>query len=284
MKNLLFLCLTAFIINGCAKKIDDPLWLKVDKFQLNDNPFASNQGELTENITDAWVNMDGKILGVFSLPIKIPIIADEGEHNFIIIPGIKNNGISSTKSRFTLVEPYSIDLNLTKGDTASISPETQYYEDLTFWIEDFENINNLKLEESTASLASLETTNNPNIVAYGNYCGHIQLTDDDSLFYAYSTTPLTLPTNGRVVYMEVDFRTTHDLSTRFIQSKDGNTTDEAIATMAAQDNPKWTKIYFNLNELLSVYDNSDFYGVALRAIKNKVGDQDIYIDNIKVIY
>lgn len=284
MKHLFYLCLLAFVINGCAKKVDTPLWLKVDKFQLNENPFASDQGELTENITDAWVNMDGEILGVFSLPIKIPIIADEGEHSFVIIPGIKNNGISSTKSRYTLMEPYSVDLTLSKGDTASIAPETQYYDDLTFWIEDFENINNLKLEESNASLASLGTTNDPNIVEYGNYCGHIELTDDDSLFYAYSSAPLLLPTNGRVVYLEVDFRTSHDLSARFINSTNGVTSDDAIATMRAQDSPKWTKIYFNLNELLAVYNQADFYGIALRAIKNKVGPQDIYIDNIKVIY
>lgn len=284
MKHILFFSLFAFILNGCAKKVDNPLWIKIEKFNLKNNPFGQNQGELTENITDAWVNLDGEMLGVFSLPIKIPVIANEGEHSLILIPGIKNNGISSTKSRYTLLESYSIQATLTKDDTLTISPETQYYDDLTFWIEDFENINNLKLEESTVSDAALETTDVPNIVKYGNYCGHIHLDDNDTNFYAYSNAPIQLPKNGRIVYLEVDFMTEHDLSARFINSTNGNISDDAIATMAAQNNPKWTKIYFNLNELISIRQQADFYGIAFRAIKEKVGSSDIYIDNIKVIY
>lgn len=283
MKKLLYLSLFAFLINGCAKKIDDPMWIKIDNWQLNENPFGSNQGEMSENLTDVWVNMDGELLGVFSLPIKIPVIANEGDHEFILVPGIKEKGISATKSRYTLMENYSATFTLKKGDTLEISPETQYYEDLTFWVEDFENINNLKIEETSIS-APLETEDDPNIVKYGNYCAHIQLTDTDSIFYAYTTEPIYLPLDGSVAYLEVDFMGTHDLSARFINSTDGSIKDDALATMSGKGLNQWTKIYFNLNELMSYYNDADFYGIAFRAIKESTGLEDIYIDNVKIIY
>lgn len=285
MKKLLYLGCLLIILSACAKKIDKPLWLHIDKWQLNNNPFASGQGEMSENISDVWLNMDGKALGVFSLPITIPIIGSEGEHQFILTPGIKNNGISSTKTRYTFMENYSVNLNLSNSDTAQISPETQYFENLNFWVEDFENINNLKIEENPVSQVDLETTNDANIVKYGNYCGHIQLTDVDTFFYASAVDPMFLPQNaGKNVFMEVDFLNAHDLSARLIYSVDGFTNDDALVTMAAQENPVWKKIYINLQEVILARNDADFYAIALRAIKSKVGVQDIYIDNIKVIY
>ena len=63
------------------------------------------------NITDAWVTMDGINLGVFELPAQIPIL-DEGEHNFRISPGIKENGMSATRMIYPFYEIHESSENI----------------------------------------------------------------------------------------------------------------------------------------------------------------------------
>ena len=71
-----------------------PSYLHIDAMTLT---ATGNQGSSTSDITDAWVFMDGQLLGGFELPCTIPILA-EGAHNFIIRGGVKMNGLSSTRA------------------------------------------------------------------------------------------------------------------------------------------------------------------------------------------
>src|SRR5690554_2177628 len=88
-----------FILASCAKEQPQVSWLKIEKWELVQNNNADNyQGELTHDLSQVFVNMDGKSLGVFELPVKIPIIG-EGTHDFVLIPGIVNNGIDRKSTR-----------------------------------------------------------------------------------------------------------------------------------------------------------------------------------------
>ena len=83
--------------------------------------------------------MDGEALGVHELPCVIPVLS-EGTHQFIIFPGIKNNGISSTRMRYPFYKTFDITAALTKNDTTEFSPVTYYKDNVTFaFMEDFED-------------------------------------------------------------------------------------------------------------------------------------------------
>src|SRR5690606_30346439 len=122
MRILFSIVLISLLFSGCIKNNQDPSWIEISEWDLQENPNSANQtGVLTSNITDAWVYMDGDVVGVFELPVKLPLLKD-GTHNFKIYPAVVNNGISATKKIYPFLEPYDITLDLVKNETVSISP------------------------------------------------------------------------------------------------------------------------------------------------------------------
>ena len=97
---IIYLIIFVFIISiRCEKSAEPASFLSIDSFVFCvNNHHSSNEctiecsNQESVNITDAWVTMDGIALGTFELPSQIPIL-NEGEHNFRISPGIKENGI-----------------------------------------------------------------------------------------------------------------------------------------------------------------------------------------------
>ena len=66
MKNIFSLIVLAFLFSGCIKNNQDPSWIEIDTWELEANSNSVYEtGELTSNITDAWVYMDGEAIGVF---------------------------------------------------------------------------------------------------------------------------------------------------------------------------------------------------------------------------
>ena len=94
-----FIILTLILLsqNACEKNNDEPAWIEVSEWELEDNPLASSSvGELNHSFTNAWVYVDGKFIGIFEVPFKIPIL-EEGWKKITLYPTILNNGIAATK-------------------------------------------------------------------------------------------------------------------------------------------------------------------------------------------
>ena len=76
--------------------------LQIDSVSLDTNYYE--QGSNFKAITDAWVYVDDGLIGAFELPATIPVLA-EGKHKLEIRPGIKLNGISSTRAPYPFYQP-----------------------------------------------------------------------------------------------------------------------------------------------------------------------------------
>ena len=87
------------------------------KFKSIDLETDSFEGSDSQNLTDAWVTMDGKFLGAFELPCTIPILSD-GTREFRV-SGIKAIDVSTHKPLF-IVRKY-FDLFIKDGDTYQAS-------------------------------------------------------------------------------------------------------------------------------------------------------------------
>src|SRR5690554_7194653 len=78
MKHIFTYTIVALLFFSCAKDQPEVAWLKIDQWDLVANPDAENpQGELSHNLNQVFVNMDGKSLGMYELPAKIPIIGED---------------------------------------------------------------------------------------------------------------------------------------------------------------------------------------------------------------
>jgi len=124
-KNFVFAGLI-LLLQGCVKNNPDPSWLYIDKWNLVANPELSGaEGELSQSLTEAWVYINDQCVGVFELPVKIPLLKS-GAVDVKVYPGIRVNGIAATKKIYPFCSVYNTNLTLTQNQTVSIAPVTKY--------------------------------------------------------------------------------------------------------------------------------------------------------------
>lgn len=279
--------LVSLIFSSC-KEDTTPSWLIIDEVDLTTN--EAYQGSNSHGITDVWVYMDNEPLGVFDLPAKIPIL-DEGTHEFKIYAGVKVNGISSTRAAYPFYERYEVSLDLVKGEKQTIVPQFTYKSNAKFAMnEDFEDVgvDFSKDDESDTAIVVLAKSSHPDIVAYGNGCGAIYLTETDSIFKGVTSNYMDLPQGGSNVFMEIDFKNTNSLAMGVIaQNSTSYSEHTPLVIMNPQDagTDVWKKMYINLTEDISyeIYATS-FELYLLGILDPELTSGYVYIDNIKVVY
>ena len=76
MMKIFSLIISIFVLGSCVKNNPDPSWITINGWQLIENPnnLIVNTGVLTHNISEAWVYADNDLMGVFELPVTIPLL------------------------------------------------------------------------------------------------------------------------------------------------------------------------------------------------------------------
>ena len=286
MSRLSFFLLLLLGFTACVKNNPDPSWLEVTAWTLQSNiDLSGDEGELSHNITEAWVLVDDKTIGVFQVPFKIPILKD-GMCNIKIYPAIKNNGISATKKIYPFLEVYEVNQTLTKNQTLTLNPVTKYKSATQFWIEDFEGVNISLTDDPNTSIAVCETVNENLQPFNGSFYRKISLNSIDSLWVAYTETQLSI-SKGREAYLEIDYHNTNSLTTGLIYVSPAGVTNNINIRLNAQ-NPEtvvWKKIYIELRELIGASPNSSNFLQSFSCYLDPGQiSTEILIDNIKVVY
>ncbi len=286
MRLLFLIAAVGFIFSSCVKNNPDPSWLEVNQWTLQSNPNSiMNTGELTSSLTDAWVFIDGKIIGVFEVPFKIPILKS-GSVNIQIFPTIKNNGISATKKIYPFMKKYEINATLVQNQTLTLNPVTSYEDATKFWIEDFEDAS-VKISTDPTSLATLVSGNDPQILKYGNFYGHVVLNSTDSLWLAQTIGTMDLPKGGQEVYLEIDYYNTNSVTTGVMAALPTGNSGNPEIRLNKQDPSTihWKKIYIDLKEVVSYFSSAQYYEITFEApFDSGLAQGDICIDNIKVVH
>lgn len=285
IKKLLFVSIFSSLLIGCKQEDLTPSWLAIDEFTLSTN--IEIQGANSHSIDDAWIFMDGQSLGVFELPCKIPVL-DEGEHNFIIFPGIRNNGISKTRIRYPFYNTYDFTGTLVLNDTLHISPSTTYKSVTSFsFNEDFEDpgIGFVKGPTSDTTMVFIDDME---IVKYGENCGAIFLNNPDSVYTGSTTSFMNLP-QGEEVYMELDYKNNSSLAmgviARFPDGSVQEHTPYLVMNAQADGEEVWKKIYLDLREDVSFDFGASSFEVYFLAVKDEdIDNARIYIDNVKLVH
>lgn len=287
MKQITLLFLLAFLFS-CAKEQPKAAWLKIDHWDFVENPDAvNNQGELSHNFTQVFVNMDGEFIGSFELPAKIPIIAENGDHDFVILPGvISNDGMMALKTRYPFAEQYQGTINLIQDDTVSVIPTTRYFSNLNFLLEDFESPS-MQLDVAEESLATLGRDNDPEFLQWGNRYGKVELNEIDSIITFMTTFETVLPKLATKVYLEFDYLNTNSMLTSIVSHGNGQFYDDPFLIAAPQEEgkAKWKHAYYNLEKVVSFRQTVPINEAQFQLIlDDELTSSYIYIDNIKIIY
>lgn len=275
------------IFSSCIKNNPKPVWLEIDQWKLEANPLLSGaEGELNHNFTDAYISIGGKVIGMFELPIKIPVLL-EGSQEIQIYPVVRNNGIAATKKLYPFCEAHKLTTTLVKGETIHISPVTRYSFATDFaWVEDFESAG-IKFTTDPTSNATIVQVQHTDPGKTGN-CGHVALTLSDSIWTGYTHDGMNLPIGGAEVYLEIEYKITNNLLTGVLGiTLPGTTKINPNIQLNAQDPAvaTWRKIYIDLKEIVSSSTTANYFEQYLQAVIDPgKTSSDIYIDNIKVIH
>ena len=273
-------------LSGCYKfkgAQTVPTYLKIDTAFIN--TYYPSEGSRTQKITDVWIYINDNINGTFELPAIFPILA-EGENELEIRPGIKLNGISSTRVPYPFYEPMVIkDFEFIPDSVIEIkSVVLNYYSNLTFaWMEDFEG-GGISIEENPASDTVIEKTIRENSPDPGTkYAGTIFLTEERPVYSGATYQSYPMPRQGSPVVLEMDYKSDNYLNTGLLIRDPGGYIKVPLIIVNHSD--EWNKIYINLGPNLSLHSQASEYRVYFEAgLDNNKTSSSISIDNLKIIH
>ncbi len=285
MKYIYFIFIIC-LLSACKEDLTAS-WLEIDNIQLSTNPVL--EGENSHSIVDAWVFINDQSMGIWELPVRMPVL-EEGEYKVQIFPGIKINGISNSRAPYVFYQSHVETVNLVKKETAAISPIFTYKSIALFNAkEDFEDtgtILNPKSASDTTKISIISKADYPDIVKYGNNCAKIKLSTADTLVKLYTELDIVIP-NGKI-YLEMDYLTTNSFTVGILD-KAGIVINDIGSFVGVNptkpDNFVWKKIYFNITDQVHRNTNAskfDFYIFALLDAGSSEGT--IYLDNIKIVH
>lgn len=277
-----FILWVAFIHLSCEKdgnKQEIPSYIRIDSIQLEDN-VNINEGTLSHNITDAWVYVNNQLIGTFELPATFPVL-QEGEADIMVKAGIKMNGVASTRVPYPFFKEYRISgVTLVPEEVTTLQPVVSYDENSTIpWREAFGDSDfRLKSEGDTSMF---HITGNDAFDAGGS--GRIVLEDSASFFEATSDTGYVLPRNGNPVFLEMNFKTNHSVTTGLYADNPATSQQKAIVVLNKTDT--WKKIYINLTTTVINTPQATSYRVFFGTMRNPAGEKAVIdVDNIKIIH
>lgn len=284
----------SMLLTGCYKfegAVETPAYISISDIDLD--TYFPEEGTNSQEITDVWVYLDDGLLGVYefpstdSIPLIFPVLAS-GKHKLEIRPGIKLNGISSTRVPYPFYKPIIYnDLDFVPGTTKALGViSTTYYSDVNFvWLEDFEQ-SNISIEDFGDTIIE-QTQPEDNPIAFlsstSRYSGIVNLTQERKEYTGISFNSFEMQKAGTIVMLEMNFKTNSFFQVGLlIRDKYGPVEKDLVILKSTDD---WKKIYINLGSNLSLYPTAYDYKVIFRGgLDSGDSNASILIDNIKVVY
>lgn len=243
------------------------------------------QGSERHKITELWTFADSNLIGVFGPPTEIPLITDEQTTQFVLRPGIRNNGILDDAIVYPLMTEYVVEVPTVPGMVSVINPVIRYKPDAVFsLVSDFETQNDFIDNRDTIAASML---NRSSIEPFeGSFSGEIILTPEARTIEVSHAIALgDLPTDGTPAYLELHYKSELQLEIGLLGIPLSGPSS-SLFFYGVRANENWNKIYIELTPHLVA---SDFpsYKILFRAYYPTGSTQASYkiqLDNIKVVH
>jgi hypothetical protein len=266
----------AFAFGGCsvfdpAEEI--PSYLRINSIGLTINN-STIEGTSSHKITDAWVYVDGQLIGGFEMPVNIPVLA-EGPHTVLVLAGIKQNGQSTTRAIYPYYKGWQSTVTFTRGEIVTVSPVVEYYANTNFmWMCDFDGAGTTITELSPNRMTVISGPS-----AFEGESAYVTLNADSNEFYAQSSFPMQF--NGSYdVYLEMNFKCNQNFVVGLYNAANGN----FIPWCDVAESQSWNKIYIRLNDAILTQQPGGSYHVYIAMKKSAaVANPWLAFDEIKLI-
>lgn len=278
----LFAVVIIVSVNSCdIINPDEPIpsYIHIDQFTLTT---SSEQGSNSSKISDAWVYVDDQLVGAFELPATFPLLF-EGNHNVIIKPGIKINGIAGTRAIYPFYTFYSSNVNLIPDSIITINPDITYNAVTVFeWKEAFED-GGITIENTPFSDTTMEKTSDSYYVFEGNYSGIVHIDENNSLYEGRSINNYELPLGDSPVFLEMNYKTDNEIYLGLYANSSSQNKPVGILYLNKSDT--WNKIYINLKNAINSNPEATEFQVFFHIAKaSDISNAVILFDNIKLVH
>ncbi|MBO4875203.1 MAG: hypothetical protein J5542_07855 [Bacteroidales bacterium] len=291
--NRIFALLLIFVLAFESCKERDPLegvpsYIRVDEAFID--IADPSQGTAMHNISDCWLYVDGKTVGVFEIPFEVPVLSS-GKVRIEIEPGIKTSGLDADRDVYTMLTNYVIDTVLVPDQTMKLTPHYSYRQGVNFiLVESFDQIGT-KFEVADSSTYQFDMVRDGALEGYSmkvdlpasDYTGHFECRTSD--VYPISE-------NG-VTFLEMSYKCNDYFNFGMF-----GVVESATATSGVRENVmtfyptdgKWKRIYINLNYAVTNSSSNcgqfqPFYTAIRVDTLSPVGqNSEIFIDNIKLLH
>ena len=286
----LFFCLLCTLTSCNEEEIEAtvPAYLKIDDMSVRiTDPI---QGSASDKITDAWVFINDQLVGAFELPAVVPVL-QTGNVNLKIRGGVFNNGLSNQREIYPFYDFYELDTVLNaeevmesfpdKDGILQNDPTVEYQPRAIFdeaWTgEDFEA--GINFIVNPASDTNILRVTDQSRVFEGSASGGIFLPAGFSFAEVYTPPFSDIPTNGTAVYMELNYRCTHD----FTVSIYTNNRNQQFSVVNFRASSEWNKAYVEFsNVFASLFSATDF-NIAIGLRKPINDNAELLLGNLKLI-
>jgi len=273
-------------------EIPSYLWIDSVDFQITDEV---QQGTASQKITDVWVTANGKNLGMYQIPARIPVL-EHGVTRLSIDAGVMYGGIPQIRVKYPFFTSHTLTADLQKGRIDTLTPSFKYTDFTKFIIEDFESAGILYQAHGTS--APLRKTNDKDLVFHhpkedNHYSALIELPYNDTIhhFEIRTVNPINLTyLNSNYCLMEINFCITHNVEIGMIAHSALSTVPAQqipLANLSGNKNPEWKKVYVNFTKEIgeaSSYQMKNFDVYIRATIPFSEKDARFLFDNIKIVY
>jgi hypothetical protein len=271
--------LLSMVFYSCNKvqKADAAFFLKSGDINLITEP---GQGAATHRISDLWIYVNGQFTGAYPAGNLIPIPNKGLPCRISILPGIRNNGIESTRLYWPLYQSIDIDTNAVSGSVIKKPLTFRYHPSAKFiWVEGFSNTVGYSLSKSPGS----DTTYKLSTDAESLDGSSIELGLTGTARFGQiesSSAGFVLPGANPNLYLELNYKGDAYFLVGLIDDL-GIFRD--VITIAPQYS--WNKIYIELASAVNNPRVSSKYKVFFRIAKDdQTPSARIFLDNIKLVY
>jgi hypothetical protein len=277
--NILLLLMPLLVFSSCEMINPDeeiPAYLTIDTILLSTQ--IHSQGPANHKITDAWITVNGDFIGVFELPCKVPVLAS-GEASIYVQPGIKNNGIASSRIYYPFYTIWNTTIELTPGELHSLTPQVSYRDETIFeWYENFEDPG-ISLDTTFKSEAALRDT-----FIYGSNAGKVLLTGDQTFFDAETMDLFQFPNSYTPsLFIEMDYQASNILAVGIVVTYPGEIVIQPLIFLNPTN--EWNKIYIDASYYAQTAGNATGFRIFFQASKNDtIPTTEIVFDNLKLLH
>lgn len=287
------------IFNGCNvfdREEQTPTYFFIDTFAVTTKS-DNSQGSNAHDIKDAWVYVDGQLIGAFEVPVIIPVLAMDTVR-VTILAGIKKNGRSDDREIYPFYRALQDTLVLVPGRIDSFFPSITYHDSTQFkWIEDFEDRtisfepsgNNIEEDSMRLTYDPSEVYNHSNL---NQVSGYVEFDSINQKFENSSISKFTIPRNTST-YLEINYNLETEAQIGFYAYDQAGILIDRVNVLylfntknAVTKEYEWKKSYISLNEDMSDprFTNATFKIFIYAKNFSDNPNARLYFDNLKLLH